>query len=65
MKIKQRKRKDEAMNTNNNIDARSLMLDRMIRDEKDNFPPSRNGENEIIDFIMENADLALTAEQID
>lgn len=53
------------MNTNNNIDARSLMLDRMIRDEKDSFPPSRNGENEIIDFIMENADLALTAEQID
>lgn len=53
------------MNTNNNIDARSLVLDRMIRDEKDSFPPSRNGENEIIDFIMENVDLALTAEQID
>ena len=53
------------VNTNNSSDTRSLVLDQMIRDEKASFPPNSKGDDSIIDFIMGNADLVLTAEQID
>lgn len=51
--------------TNNSTDPRFLVLDRMIQDEKSSFPPDLKGDDRIIDFIMDNADLALSAEQIE